>query len=50
LGGSKTVLLRLEGLLHISREGRDFLRRVCKKITVVKPAKFMQFDVGKLNK
>ncbi len=31
----KRVMLHIEGLFHISREGRDFLKKISGKITVL---------------
>jgi hypothetical protein len=42
--GEKTILLHLEGLLHISREGRDFLKKISKKIAVVEQPKFINLE------
>jgi hypothetical protein len=40
----KTVLLNLEGLLHISREGMEFLKKISKKIAVVEQPKYIYLD------
>jgi ABC-type transporter Mla MlaB component len=40
----KKVLLHLEGLIHISREGRNFLQEAKKKVTIINPPQFFQFQ------
>ena len=40
----KKVLLHLEGLIHVSREGRNFLQEARKKVTIINHPKFFQFQ------
>ena len=37
LDSEKKILLHIEGLLHISREGMDFLRVIQKKVVIIDP-------------
>jgi len=45
LEGEKKVQLHLESLLHISREGRDFLKEIQNKVLIVEPPQFIKKDL-----
>lgn len=40
----KKVLLHLGGLLHISREGRNFLKKIQDKVDILEPPKFIKLE------
>ena len=40
----KKVLLHLGGLLHISREGRDFLKKIQDRVDILEPPKFIKLE------
>jgi len=40
----KRVSLHLKGLLHISREGMDFLQQIQKKVRIVAPPPFLKLQ------
>jgi hypothetical protein len=42
----KRVLLRLEGLIHISREGRDFLHKIQREGAVFEPPNVLDWGAG----
>lgn len=44
LTSNKKVFLNLEGLTHISREGRDFLEQIQGEITLLNPPQFMKLE------
>jgi hypothetical protein len=44
LRGEKTVLLDLEGVLHITREGRGFLHEMEKRIGIVNLPEFVRLE------
>jgi hypothetical protein len=44
LENNKRVLLNLEGLLHISRSGRDFLRAIQNKVTIGKHPQLLSLE------
>lgn len=41
----KKVSLHLNGLLHISREGMDFLKKIQKKVRFVDPPPFLKLQI-----
>ncbi len=43
LGGGKKVQLNLHEVVHISREGRDLLRELQKKMTIIQPRRSIRF-------
>ncbi len=42
----RRILLRMEGLRHISREGRDFLTGMQDRVTMINPPPFMKWESG----
>jgi hypothetical protein len=44
LTGGKKILLHLEGLLHISREGKDFLREIPEKIAIINLPQYTKLE------
>ena len=46
LENHKTIMMHLGGLLHISREGKDFLQDIQKKVRVVDPPQYMTLSAN----
>jgi len=44
LNADKKVLLQLDGLTHISREGRDFLRAIRNKVIMANIPEFVRLE------
>lgn len=40
----KEVQLCLQGLVHVSREGRDFLKRIKTRIAIIDPPRLMPLE------
>ena len=47
LGCGKKVQLNLHDIIHISREGRDLLRELQKKITINQPRRSLRSNDGR---
>jgi hypothetical protein len=45
LGNHKSIMMYLGGLLHITREGKDFLQEMQEKVIVVDPPQYMRLSV-----
>lgn len=46
LDNRKKIILQLEGLSHIDKEGRHFLKHFKDKITIANLAEFLKLDLG----
>lgn len=46
LENNKSVMMYLGGLLHITREGKDFLQDIQKKVSVVDPPQYMRLSAN----
>jgi|YNPNPStandDraft_1061719.scaffolds.fasta_scaffold06495_5 hypothetical protein len=44
LGRGRRVLLEVEGLLHISREGREFLRQIQDEVVIENAPQFVRLE------
>jgi hypothetical protein len=44
LENHKNIMMYLGGLLHITREGKDFLQEIQKKVTVLDPPQYMRLS------
>ena len=47
LQNKKNIMMYLGGLLHVTREGKDFLQEIQKKVSVVDPPQYMSFNAPK---
>lgn len=47
LNTGKEVILQLDGLMHISREGRDFLQDIKNKVIMLELPEFLRLETQK---
>jgi hypothetical protein len=46
LGNHRSIMMYLGGLLHITREGKDFLQEIQEKVSVVDPPQYMKLSAN----